>query len=163
MFQNLLAEENGNGGGNEWIMFVILGAMVGLFIVMMFLNRRRQRRIMDEQVGMLDRLRMGMRIKTVSGVIGRIKEIREEVGGMRTILIETGNDKFSSFMQIDINAVMEIVGEAGHQAEAAPVIDHQPETFESMKERAREGREEDFNAAEFVEKSNSTRKKSSKK
>jgi len=168
MFNFLLADNGDNGGSPDWIMFVILGGLIGLFVVMMVLNRRRQKRVMEGQVAMLDRLRMGMRVKTVSGVIGRIKEIREEVGGLRTVLIETGNDKFNSFMQVDINAVMEIVGEetlvpATPPAQAIPsgATEHQPETFESMKARSREGR--DFDAAEFVEKSNNTRKKPTKK
>jgi len=147
-----LLNENGNGGGGEWVMFAILGGLVGLFILMMFLQRRRQRNMMETQGAMLDRLRMGMRVKTVSGVIGRIKEIREEVGGLRTVLIESGNDKFTSFMQVDINAIMEIVNDHSEQVE-------QVEQVEQPKIEAGDG----FDVAEFVEKSNNERQSKPKR
>ena len=145
-------EQSGGGGTTDWVMWAILGGLVGLFVVMIFLQRRRQRATMENQGAMLERIRMGMRIKTVSGVVGRIKEIREEFGGARYVLIETGNDKHSSFLQLDINAIMEVMGEESAPAEIpAPVIE------EPVAPAA-----EEFNAAEFVEKSNATRKRKPK-
>ena len=71
---NLLLETvigNSNTGGNQdWIMWALIGGVVGLFVVMIFLQRRRQRTMVDAQMAMLDRLRMGMRVKLVSGVVG---------------------------------------------------------------------------------------------
>ena len=132
----------GDNGGTDWLMFGLLGGVLGLAIVMIFLSRRRQRRMVGNQVAMLDRIRMGMRVKTVSGVIGRIKEIREEPSGMKTVLIETGNDKYCSYMQVDINAVMEIVSEEGAVPLPEPVV---------------ETPAEEFNAEAFVEQSNESR------
>jgi hypothetical protein len=45
------------------------------------------------------------------GVIGRIKEIREEAPGFKTILLETGDDKNLSSLIYEINAVQGIVNE----------------------------------------------------
>ena len=111
--------------------------------------------MMDTQVQMLDRLRKGMRIKTVSGVIGRIKEIREEFGGMRTVIIETGNDKYSSFLQLDINAIMEVVAEDIPQIEPEEQPEEKPVEQPAIEPASPE---ENFDAAEFVNASNNTRK-----
>ena len=153
-FLSMLNEGDPGNGGSNLIMFLVMGGLIGLIIVMMFVQRRRQRQVMDTQATMLDRLRMGMRIKTVSGVIGRIKEIREEVSGLKTVLIETGNDKYNSFLQVDINAIMEIVGEPGMIVEPAVEVGVTPEPQETKEEEATE----DFNAEDFVKKSNATRK-----
>jgi len=89
--------------------FILIGVLVLLFALMIFMQARRRRTMVSQQNEMFDRLRPGMRIKTVAGTIGRIKEIREESPHLKTILLETGTDKNSSFLLIDMQAVLSIV------------------------------------------------------
>ena len=78
---------------------------------MMIWTGSKQKKAQADFMAMLDTLRAGMRVKMSSGVIGRIKEIVEEVPGFKTVLIETGDDKNHSYLVYDINAVQGIVNE----------------------------------------------------
>ena len=154
------------------VQWIIIGVFAVLLVGMILLQTRRSKAMREQQAGMLDRLRPGMRVKTVAGVIGRIREIREENSHLKTILLETGQGSSVSFLLYDINAVMAIMEEVMTSTEvvqqevkeeAAPAIPApvQPvTTFDRMKAEARG---ETFDAAEFVEKSNTTRKKPASK
>jgi len=143
-----------------WVDGLLLGGLLLLVFGFFFMQMRRRKSVMNEQVQMVDRLRPGMRVKTVAGVIGRIKEIREESSSLKTVLLETGNDKMTSFVLYDIQAVLSIVDEAGANVTISNVeltetpIDKSP-TFEELEAKSKS----DFDAKDFVEKSNKGRKK----
>ena len=111
--KNLLLASNG------WSTYVILGAVVVLFIVMMMFQTRKRKRSADEYRGMLDTLRPGTRVKTVGGVIGRIREIREEAPGFKTVLLESGDPKNPSLVLYDIQAIYGVVDDAALAAKKA--------------------------------------------
>lgn len=168
---------------------IMIGVFALLIVGMIFLQSRRRRQMVDQQSAMMDRLRAGMRIKTVAGVIGRIREIREEASGLKTILMETGHGASTSFQLIDVQAILNIMEEdrlvdglglstqdqTPASAPVAPVVEVAPaptpegeanpmhEKYNAMKEEARVGREAELDAAEFVKKSNTTRKRTTKK
>jgi preprotein translocase YajC subunit len=97
--------------GENWIINGILIAFVVLMFVMMFISSGKQRKAQADFLSMIDTLRAGMRVKMQSGVIGRIKEIREEAPGFRVVLIETGDDKNNAVVLYDIHAVQGIINE----------------------------------------------------
>ena len=182
---------NENGGGTDWWTWAMIGGFALLIVGMIFFQSKRRRRHMEHQQDMMNRLRSGMRIKTVAGTIGRIKEIREESNGLKTILLETGTGKDVSYLLMDVQAILNIMDEdrliddGSAPATALPPIpdtefpkkaeatEPQPEAtaepnpmhekYEEMKAEAEKAREEDFNAGEFVTKSNSTRKSPAQK
>jgi len=113
------------------MMLLPLLLIVGLIIMMLWSSRRRKA-ARSETEKMLDELRPGQRVRTYSGIIGRIKEIREEtpahttekgvvIPAVKTVLIETGNGKNVSFMLFDINAIHGLIPEEGHTIEGLPV------------------------------------------
>ena len=147
---------------NTWfdpMMILPLLLVVGLVIMMMW-SRRRNKAARDEAEKMLDELRPGQRVRTYSGIIGRIKEIREEspahttekgvqVPAVKTVLIETGSDKNTSFMLFDIHAIHGVVPEEGHTIEGLPIAKlPAPEKKELLKDPS------DLDAREYVDKRN---------
>jgi len=91
--------------------FMLLGVFAILIIGLFMWQSKSRRKMHEQQDQMAKSLRPGLRIKTVAGVIGRIKEVREEAPHLTTALIETGHGKEISYMLIDINAIMAIIDE----------------------------------------------------
>ena len=160
------------GEWGTWVMVGVLGLLIVLMVVMQI---RRRRQMTQQQDQMIDRLRAGMRIKTVAGAIGRIVEIRDEGAGLRTVLIETGNDRNKSFLLYDVQAILSIVDDPmspptivenntpttpSTQTPTSQAQASQGETWEEMKARA-DG-QGDFDAKEFVDASNKSRKRTTK-
>jgi preprotein translocase YajC subunit len=111
----------------DWGFYVALGVIILIFGAMMVFQTRRRRTAQAEYTGMLDTLRPGTRVKTVGGVIGKIKEIREEAPGFKTVLLETGSEGHTSFMLYDIQAIYGVVDEGAlklAQPQPADVKDH---------------------------------------
>jgi len=102
---NIILSGSGSGSGSNVTMYVILGVFVLLIVGMMIMQTRRRKTAQAEYSGMLDTLRPGMRVKTVGGVIGTIKEIREEAPGFKTVLLETGSEKNPSLVLYDMQAI----------------------------------------------------------
>ena len=137
-----------------WLLLVLV-AVVG---VMIFFQMRRRRAMNQQVTSMIDALRPGQRVKTVGGVIGRIKEIREEVPGLKTILLETGDPKNPTLVLYDIQAIYgvisdEAVAQAQAAAQATPQLAEQPAKVS----------EEAFDAKTYVEKSNKSRQSTTAK
>ena len=94
---------------DDYVFYIILGVIVVIFALMIVMQSRRRKTAQAEYTGMLDTLRTGMRVKTVGGVIGRIREIREEAPGFKTVLLETGSDTNKSLVLYDLQAIYGIV------------------------------------------------------
>ncbi|MCM1404318.1 MAG: preprotein translocase subunit YajC [Prevotella sp.] len=98
-------------GSSNVVSYILIGVMlVGLF-ALMFVQGRRQKKAQADYVAMLDTLRPGVKVKMASGLLGRIKEIREEAPGFKTITINVGEDKNVVEMTFVIEAVQGIVNE----------------------------------------------------
>ena len=104
---------------NDWIFYVILGVLVLVFVAMIVTQSRKRRTAQAEYAGMLETLRPGMRVKTVGGVIGKIREIREEAPGFKTVMIETGDAKNPSLVTYDLQAIYGIVDDEAILAQKA--------------------------------------------
>ncbi len=98
-------------GANDIVSYILIGVLLVGMIVMMFVQSRRSKKAQDDYVAMLDTLRVGVKVKMASGLLGRIKEIREEAPGFKTIVVSTGDDKNATTMTFMIEAVQGIVNE----------------------------------------------------
>lgn len=166
-------------GGFE---FVIIGVVAALMVGLVFWQSRNRKKMAEQQDQMSKSLRPGLRIKTVAGVIGRIKEIREEAPHLTTVLIETGNGKDVSYMLVDVNAIMAVIDEemllrakedqsrieaekrieaARQEAEAR--IANTTISPKSNDITSSDDPTPDFDAAAFVEKSNASRNTTKKR
>ena len=103
-----------------WEMSLVLIPIALLFVMIMSRNSHR-RKVFDSHNKMIDMLRPGMRIN-VGGIVGRIKKIQEDASGMRTILMQTGTDKDSSFLMVDARAVVGVLDE---QTAVNDITDHE--------------------------------------
>jgi preprotein translocase YajC subunit len=145
--------------------FVLLGVMA-LFVVLAMMQTKRRKAMQVQVEQMLDELRPGMRVRTVGGIMGRIKEIREEAPTVKTVLLQTGNDKFPSYMLFDINAIYGVIAEEGHNLDGSPVVPLQNAGTSSVENSADNvtllnGEEvvgDDFDAKDYVSKSTKAQK-----
>jgi len=95
--------------GDDTSFYVTVGIIIAIFVLMIVMQSRRRQKSQAEYLGMLDTLRVGTRVKTVGGVIGKIVEIREEAPGFKTVLIETGDAKNPSRVLYDMQAIYGVV------------------------------------------------------
>ncbi len=93
------------------VSYILIGVLLIGMVVLMFVQGRRQKKAQDDYMAMLDTLRPGVKVKMASGLLGRIKEIREEAPGFKTITLNVGEDKNVTEMTFVIEAVQGIVNE----------------------------------------------------
>lgn len=139
MWKFLLESTNTNTNpltdGTIWIIVVMIIGMGGYIF---FISRRRKQT--QQQVeSMHDKLRPGMRVRTVGGVIGRIKEIREEAPKVKTVLLQTGSDKYPAYMLFDIEAIYGVFAEEGHTLSGQII----PKTEEKKEEKKEDSDKEE--------------------
>ena len=138
------------------MMYITLGILIFLGFVLYYSSRRRKK-MESEVTKMHDELRPGKRVRTVGGVVGRIKEIREEAPGFKTVLLETGSAKYPAFMLFDIQAIYSLVAEEGHTLDGVPVPKPIIPTEAPLEtEHTTKLNGEELDAREYVEKRNST-------
>ena len=89
----------------------MLGAVVIAMFVFLLLQGRKQKKAQEDYMGMLDSLRPGVKVKMASGLLGRIKDIREEAPGFKTVTLNIGEGKNVVEMTFVIEAVQGIVNE----------------------------------------------------
>lgn len=79
--------------------FLFIGlALIVLMMVMTFLPQRKRQKQMQQ---MMQQLAVGTRIKTIGGIIGKIKEIKDD----GTLVIDVGTEEFPTILVIDKVAV----------------------------------------------------------
>ena len=93
------------------VSYVLIGVLLIGMVVLMLVQSRRQKKAQDDYLAMLDTLRPGVKVKMASGLLGRIKEIREEAPGFKTITLNIGEDKNTVEMTFVVEAVQGIVNE----------------------------------------------------
>ncbi|MCQ2382093.1 MAG: preprotein translocase subunit YajC [Clostridia bacterium] len=93
------------------VSYVLIGLLLGGMIVLMFVQSRRQKKVQEDYMSMLDTLRPGVKVKMASGLLGRVKEIREEAPGFKTITLNIGEGKNTVEMTFVMEAVQGIVNE----------------------------------------------------
>lgn len=93
------------------VSYILIGVLLAGMVVLMLVQGRRQKKAQEDYMGMLDTLRPGVKVKMASGLLGRIKEIREEAPGFKTVTLNIGEDKNVIEMTFVIEAVQGIVNE----------------------------------------------------
>jgi preprotein translocase YajC subunit len=104
--------------------YIVFGLIIVGFTVMIIMQSKKRKVQQTEYNSMIDSLRVGVRVKTVGGVIGVIKEIREEAPNFKTVLLET-----PSLIRYDVQAIYGIVDEA-----ALNQANQKPQSIEQHKE-----------------------------
>lgn len=110
------------------IIFIVLLALliVALLIVPMFTNKKRAK-----QTDELHRsLRPGDMIKTIGGIVGTIKEIRQISPVDKEMVIETGEEGSKTTMVLDIQALYMVISRSSTivpAAEEKPVEELEPQ------------------------------------
>ena len=117
----------GKIGANGIIVLVLVAIMALVLIVLpMFTNKRRNKAIND----LHSSLRPGDVIKTVGGIVGTIKEIKEISPVDKEMVVETGVGDTKCSMVFDIQAVYQVISKVDAPvASAEPVqepFDEQP-------------------------------------
>ncbi len=93
------------------VSYVLIGILLLGMVALMLVQGRRQKKAQEDYLSMLDTLRPGVKVKMASGLLGRIKEIREEAPGFKTITLNIGESKNAVEMTFVIEAVQGIVNE----------------------------------------------------
>ena len=87
------------------ILIVLIAVLVIAYPVLMFTRNKKENQRMTEQTNSLKR---GDKVLTTSGVYGKIIDIKLE-GTAKQVTIETGSDKFKSYMTIDAFAIYQVI------------------------------------------------------
>ena len=98
-------------GSSNVVSYILIGVLLVGMIALMLVQGRRQKKAQADYMAMLDTLRPGVKVKMASGLLGRIKEIREEAPGFKTVTLNIGEDKNMVEMTFVIEAVQGIVNE----------------------------------------------------
>lgn len=93
------------------VSYIMLGAVLVAVIAFTMVQGRKVKKAQDDYSSMLDSLRPGVKVKMASGLLGRIKDIREEAPGFKTVTLNIGDDKNVVPMTFVIDAVQGIVNE----------------------------------------------------
>ena len=86
----------------QWLIYVILGALVVFMIVTSLLQRRKQKKQAEQ---MTNNLKIGATITTIGGIVGTLIRMDEEQG---CYSIETGIDDNKHVLKIVKNAIYSV-------------------------------------------------------
>lgn len=121
---NLLTESQGGGEsapqssplGTYIIMGVLLIAIIGLFIWQSRTNKKKQKEAQE----MVNKLKIGDRVKTIGGICGFVAQIND---AENTFVLETGLEENKSYVKFDKGAIYQT---APAQGNAVPVEEEKP-------------------------------------
>ena len=95
MFWSLLAKEPTQ---NPWMMYIVLGVVVVIFVVWMVFSGRKNKQRQKEYTEQLEAIRPGHKVKTAGGICGIVVEVCDD----NTIILETGSETAGkSYIKMD--------------------------------------------------------------
>ena len=95
MFWSLLAEEPTQ---NPWMMYIVLGVVIVIFIVWMVFSGRKNKQRQKEYTEQLEAIRPGHKVKTAGGICGIVVEVCDD----NTVILETGSETAGkSYIKMD--------------------------------------------------------------
>ena len=95
MFWSLLADEPTQ---NPWMMYIVLGVVVVIFVVWMVFSGRKNKQRQKEYAEQLEAIRPGLKVKTAGGICGIVVEVCDD----NTIIMETGSETAGkSYIKMD--------------------------------------------------------------
>lgn len=104
MFKLLEGTANQTSGVSLWIM---IGLAVVLLVVMYITRGKRNKKYEDERQDLINNLKKGTKVITSFGLYGEVVEVKETTDG-KVVLISTGDNKNKTYMNVHINAIMNI-------------------------------------------------------
>lgn len=88
-------------GTPAWLLPVLLLVLLVVMLVLPTIsNKKRMKQFKEMQEG----LKVGDKVQTIGGIIGRINRIIEK-DGVKSVLLETGDKKEKTFIEFDVNAI----------------------------------------------------------
>ena len=138
--------EGSEQNASPWGMYILIGVFVLLFVGMMVLNRRTQKKRQTETENMLNAIKPGNKVKTIGGICGVVVEVCPEDN---TFVLETGTEASGkSYIKFDKQAVYQTDAvatpvAAPAQTPVAPVeeVKEEPATEEVQEEVKEETQE----------------------
>ena len=111
---------------NPWGTIIWVVVIVALFVGMMFVNRRSQKKRQEEADKMLNAIKPGNKVKTIGGICGIVVEVCPDDN---TFVLETGTENSGkSYIKFDRQAI--------YQTDA--VVEEQPVKEEPVEEKPAE-------------------------
>ncbi|MDE7297110.1 MAG: preprotein translocase subunit YajC [Clostridia bacterium] len=100
MIFNLLADAE--APNTSWVLYVVLAAVIVLFVVWMFFSNKKGKRRQQEYIEQLEAIQPGHKVKTVGGICGIVVEVCDD----NTVIIETGTElSGKSYVKMDKEAI----------------------------------------------------------
>ena len=90
-----------------YTLYIVLAVLLVGFVVMHFLSKRRDKKLSEEKNALIESFKKGTKVITSFGVYGEVEEIKETTDG-KVVLISTGEGKQKTYMNVHINAIMNI-------------------------------------------------------
>ena len=98
MFWSLLENGGGTTQSNPWMMYIVLGVVVVIFVVWMVFSGRKNKQRQKEYTEQLEAIRPGHKVKTAGGICGIVFEVCDDY----TIIMETGSETAGkSYIKMD--------------------------------------------------------------
>ena len=102
MFWSLLADAATGSGettqSNPWMMYIVLGVVVVIFVVWMVFSGRKNKQRQKEYTEQLEAIRPGHKVKTAGGICGIVVEVCDD----NTVIMETGSETAGkSYIKMD--------------------------------------------------------------
>ena len=149
-----------------WAQWVLIGVVVLLIFAYPFIMRSKNKKEHEKLIEQTNSLKRGDKILTTSGVYGKILEVREE-DGAKKVIIETGNDKYKSYMSIDAYAIYTVLKDDVKPQEKVEVkeeekIDLKEEKVEEVKTEEKKEEVKKPKTVKTVKKSTAKAKKETK-
>ena len=98
MFWSLLENGGGTTQSNPWMMYIVLGVVVVIFVVWMVFSCRKNKQRQKEYTEQLEAIRPGHKVKTAGGICGIVVEVCDD----NTVILETGSETAGkSYIKMD--------------------------------------------------------------
>ncbi len=123
------------------VLIVLIGLLVIAYPLLMMRKNKKENQRMTEQTNSLKR---GDKVLTTSGVYGKIIDIKLD-GTAKQITIETGSDKYKSYMTIDAYAIYQVIKD---EVQVAKDVAEKKEEPKEVKEVKAEEPEKEVQTAE---------------
>lgn len=88
-------------GTSSWVLPIVLVVLLVAMIVLPMVSQNKRVKQYNE---MQTNLKVGDKIQTIGGIVGRIIKFQEKEGA-KTVYIETGDKKSKIVLEFDINAI----------------------------------------------------------